>query len=179
MLPFAGYLAYQGDLSLGWVLFAATLGALAGALALYAFAAKVGQERASALLARIPLVDRADVDKASDWFARHGPAAVFFGRLLPGVRSLVSLPAGAQRMPLVKFVAYTTAGSLVWNALLVGGGYALGTQWERVEAYAGWLDKVLIGVLVLVVGWLVVRRLPSAAPAPAPETVRAPAWRSR
>jgi len=163
VLPFAGYLAYQGDLSLGWVLFAATLGALAGALALYAFAAKVGQERASALLARIPLVDRADVDKASDWFARNGPAAVFFGRLLPGVRSLVSLPAGAQRMPLVRFVAYTTAGSLVWNALLVGGGYALGTQWERVEAYAGWLDKVLIGVLVLVIGWLVVRRLRARA----------------
>lgn len=159
VLPFAGYLAQRGTLSLGWVLVAATLGAVVGAVALYGFAATVGQERARALLARIPLVDRDDVDRASDWFARHGRSAVFLGRLVPGVRSLVSLPAGAQRMPLVQFVAYTAAGSLLWNGLLVGAGYGLGTQWETVEAYAGWLDWLLIGALVLVVGWLVVRRV--------------------
>ena len=159
VLPFAGYLAQRGDLSLGWVLVAATLGALLGAVALYGLAARIGQERASAMLARIPLVDRDDVDRASLWFARHGRSAVFFGRLVPGVRSLVSLPAGAQRMPLPRFVAYTAAGSLVWNALLVGGGYALGTQWDKVEAYAGWLDWMLIAALVLVVGWLAARRI--------------------
>jgi len=158
VLPFAGYLAQRGDLSLGWVLVGATLGAVLGALVLYAFAARVGQERASALLARLPLVDRDDVDNASDWFARHGRSAVFFGRLVPGVRSLVSLPAGAQRMPLIQFVAYTAAGSLLWNGLLVGAGYGLGTQWERVEGYAGWLDRILIGALVLVVGALALRR---------------------
>lgn len=159
VLPFAGYLAQRGDLSLGWVLVAATLGALVGAVALYGFAARVGHERASALLARIPLVDREDVDRASDWFARHGRSAVLLGRLVPGVRSLVSLPAGAQRMPLAQFVAYTAIGSLVWNSLLVGGGYALGTQWDEVQAYADWLDYLLIGALVLVIGWLSVRRL--------------------
>jgi membrane protein DedA with SNARE-associated domain len=159
VLPFAGYLSQRGDLSVGWVLVAATLGALVGAVALYGFAATVGQERASALLARIPLVDREDVDRASDWFARHGRSAVLLGRLVPGVRSLVSLPAGAQRMPLGQFVAYTAIGSLAWNSLLVGGGYALGTQWDRVQAYADWLDYLLIGALVLVVGWLLVRRL--------------------
>lgn len=158
VLPFAGYLAQRGDLSLSWVLVGATLGALLGALVLYAFAARVGQERASALLARLPLVDRDDVDNASDWFARHGRSAVFFGRLVPGVRSLVSLPAGAQRMPLAQFVAYTAAGSALWNGLLVGAGYGLGTQWERVEGYAGWLDWILIGALVLVVGALALRR---------------------
>jgi membrane protein DedA with SNARE-associated domain len=159
VLPFAGYLAQRGHLSLPWVLVAATLGALVGALALYGFAAKVGHERASALLARIPLVDREDVDRASDWFARHGRSAVFVGRLVPGVRSLVSLPAGAQRMPLARFIVYTTAGSLVWNTLLVGAGYALGTQWEETAAYADWLDRVLIGALVLVVAALAVRRV--------------------
>lgn len=159
VLPFAGYLAQRGHLSLAGVLVAATLGALVGALALYGFAARVGHERASALLARIPLVDRDDVDRASDWFARHGRSAVFVGRLVPGVRSLVSLPAGAQRMPLARFVVYTTAGSLVWNSLLVGGGYALGSQWDQVGQYADWLDRILIGALVLVVGVLAVRRL--------------------
>ena len=159
VLPFAGYLAQRGQLSLTWVLVATTVGALVGALALYGFAARVGQERASALLARLPLVDRDDVDRASAWFARHGRSAVFVGRLVPGVRSLVSLPAGAQRMPLGRFVVYTTAGSLVWNSLLVGCGYALGTQWDTVGAYADWLDRVLIGALVLVVGALAVRRV--------------------
>lgn len=159
VLPFAGYLSQRGELALGWVLVAATLGALVGAVALYGFAATVGQERASALLARIPLVDREDVDRASDWFARHGRSAVLLGRLVPGVRSLVSLPAGAQRMPLGQFVVYTAIGSLVWNSLLVGGGYALGTQWDRVQAYADWLDYLLIGALVLVIGWLALRRL--------------------
>jgi membrane protein DedA with SNARE-associated domain len=159
VLPFAGYLSQRGELALGWVLVAATLGALTGAVALYGFAATVGQERASALLARIPLVDREDVDRASDWFARHGRSAVLLGRLVPGVRSLVSLPAGAQRMPLGQFVVYTAIGSLVWNSLLVGGGYALGTQWDRVQAYADWLDYLLIGSLLLVVGWLALRRV--------------------
>ena len=159
VLPFAGYLSQRGELVLGWVLVAATLGALTGAVALYGFAATVGQERASALLARIPLVDREDVDRASDWFARHGRSAVLLGRLVPGVRSLVSLPAGAQRMPLGQFVVYTAIGSLVWNSLLVGGGYALGTQWDRVQAYADWLDYLLIGALLLVVGWLALRRV--------------------
>jgi membrane protein DedA with SNARE-associated domain len=159
VLPFAGYLAQRGQLSLTWVLVAATLGALLGAVALYGFAARVGHERASALLARVPLIDREDVDRASDWFARHGRSAVFLGRLVPGVRSLVSLPAGAQRMPLARFVVYTTAGSLVWNTLLVGAGYALGTQWEETAAYADWLDRVLIVALVLVVTALAVRRV--------------------
>jgi len=170
VLPFAGYLAQRGELSLGGVLVAATLGALVGAVALYGFAARVGHERASALLARVPLVDREDVDRASEWFARHGRSAVLLGRLVPGVRSLVSLPAGAQRMPLARFVAYTAIGSLIWNSLLVGGGYALGTQWDTVQAYADWLDYLLIGALLLVIGWLAVRRLRArrgAAKAPA------------
>ena len=100
------------------------------------------------MLSRIPLVDREDVERASAWFDRHGRAAVFFGRLVPGVRSLISLPAGASRMPLGRFAAYTTAGSLVWNGLLVGAGVWLGDRWEQVESYAGWLDRVFVAALV-------------------------------
>ncbi len=158
ILPFAGYLAQQGRLNLVGVLVAATLGGVVGALLLYGLAALIGEERASALVARIPLVDRDDVDRASGWFARHGRPAVFFGRLIPGVRSLISLPAGAQRMPMRQFVGYTTAGTLVWNTLLIGGGWLLGTQWDRVSAYAEWLDRALIAAIVAFVVWLAVRR---------------------
>ncbi len=168
VLPFSGYLAQRGDLNLIGVLVAATLGAVFGAVVLYAFAALIGEERASALLARVPLVDREDVDRASAWFARHGRSAVFFGRLVPGVRSLISLPAGAQRMPMRQFLLYTTAGSLIWNTLLVGGGWLLGTQWDRVSAYADWLDRLLILAVVVFVGWLVVRRVRKSRARPVP-----------
>ncbi|GAB4068168.1 hypothetical protein GCM10028777_26370 [Angustibacter speluncae] len=161
VLPLAGFLTRQGSLSLPLVLVAATAGSLVGALALYALGAWLGHDRATAALARLPLVDREDVDKASDWFDRHGRAAVFFGRLVPGVRSLVSLPAGANRMPLPTFTLYTVAGSLLWNGLLVGAGALLGDRWEQVDQYAGWIDKVFVGALVLVLAWAVVRRLRS------------------
>ena len=158
ILPFAGYLAEQGRLNLVGVIVAATIGGLLGALVLYGFAALVGQERASALVAMIPLVDREDVDDASAWFARHGRPAIFFGRLIPGVRSLISLPAGAQRMPLKQFILYSAAGTLIWNILLIGGGWLLGTQWDKVSDYAHWLDRALIAAIVGVVVWLAVRR---------------------
>ena len=83
---------------------------------------------------------------------------MFFGRFVPIVRSLVSLPAGAQRMPLVPFVVLTMLGSLLWNSLLVGAGYALGTQYERVEEYLAYLDYVVVAAIVAVIGWWVVRK---------------------
>lgn len=159
VLPLGGFLTRQGDLSLPLVLLAATLGSVLGALALYGLGAWLGRERATAALSRVPLVDRQDVERASAWFDRHGRAAVFFGRLVPGVRSLISLPAGANAMPLLQFTAYTTGGSLVWNGLLVGAGVMLGERWEQVESSASWLDRVLVAALVAVVGWAVWRRL--------------------
>lgn len=159
VLPLGGYLTGRGELNLLLVLLAATVGSVLGALGLYWAGASLGYERTTRVLARLPLVDRDDVDSASRWFDRHGQGAVFFGRLVPGVRSLVSLPAGAAHMPVLRFTLLTTAGSLVWNAVLIGAGAALGTQYELVEQYAGWLDRILIAVLVLAVGWLVVRRV--------------------
>jgi membrane protein DedA with SNARE-associated domain len=84
---------------------------------------------------------------------------VFFGRLIPGVRSLISIPAGASGMPLAQFVGYTVAGSAVWNGLLIGAGVGLGSSWERVEQYASVLDWILVGAVVVIVGLGVVRRV--------------------
>ncbi|HEX8498350.1 MAG TPA: DedA family protein [Actinomycetales bacterium] len=159
VLPLAGYLAERGRMGLVAVLVAATLGGVVGALVLYEVARRLGEARSAALVARIPLVDREDVDRAIGWFGRHGGRSVFIGRLVPGVRSLISLPAGAASMPLGRFVAFTTAGTLVWNSVLIGAGYALGSQWQQAEQYSSWFNSAIYVALAAFVGWLVVRRV--------------------
>jgi membrane protein DedA with SNARE-associated domain len=159
ILPLAGYLAERGRLSVAGVLFWSTLGSVIGAWVLYGLGRRLGADRAAALLARLPLVSVNDVRRATDWFDRHGPYAVLLGRLVPGVRSLISIPAGTTQMPVLRFTVLTLVGSAAWNGLLVGAGFALGTQWHTVERYADLLDYVLIGALVIVVAVFVVRRL--------------------
>lgn len=159
ILPLAGYLSQTGTMNFALTLAAATAGGFAGALLLYAVGALFGEERAIRLLAKLPLVDREDFERAAGWFHRHGRAAVFFGRFIPVVRSLISLPAGAARMPLLPFTLYTLAGSLIWNFALVGAGALLGTQHRLVEEYAHYLDYVVYAAIVGVVAWLVVRRI--------------------
>lgn len=159
VLPLAGYLVNRGRLDLAGVLSASTAGALVGALLLYGLGARLGERRATALLTRLPLVDEEDVGRAADWFHRHGSVAVFTGRLIPGVRSLISLPAGSVRMPVLRFSVLTALGSGLWNSLLVGAGYALGTQYALVERYSAVLDYVVVAVLVLAVALLVRRRV--------------------
>ncbi|GAB3687201.1 DedA family protein [Angustibacter aerolatus] len=158
VLPLAGYLAQQGEMSLPLVVVAATVGGWVGALLLYWLGAALGEQRAIGVLARVPLLDRDDLERAAGWFHRHGRPAVGFGRLVPGVRSLISLPAGAARMPLLQFSLLTVLGSAVWNALLVGAGAALGTQYRTVERYAHVLDYAVYAALAGAVGWLVIRR---------------------
>ena len=116
ILPLAGFLTSQGAINLPLVVVTATGGAWLGALLLYGLGARLGLERSITVLAKLPLVDRDDFERAAGWFDRHGRASIFFGRLIPGVRSLISLPAGAARMPLVTFTAFTLAGSGLWNA---------------------------------------------------------------
>lgn len=159
VLPLAGYLANRGRLDLLAVLIASTAGVLAGALLLYGLGAKLGEERTTALLAKLPLLDLDDLQRASDWFRRHGGTAVFTGRLVPGVRSFISLPAGTSRMSLPKFVLLTTVGSALWNSLLIGAGYALGTQYRLVEQYSSVLDVAAIVAVVLAIGLLIRRRV--------------------
>ena len=159
ILPLAGFLAQRGELSFALVVVTSTLGAYVGAVILYAVGARLGLERSIRLLSKLPLVDRDDFERAADWFTRHGRAAVFFGRLIPGVRSLISLPAGAARMPVLTFTLFTVAGSTLWNTLLIGLGAALGTQYAVVERYSNVLNYLVIAAVVAVIGWLVVRRI--------------------
>lgn len=159
ILPVAGYLAERGRLSLVAVLVAATAGAVVGAWLLFLAGARLGRERSSQLLSRLPLIDREDVERAMDWFDRHGPWAVLLGRLVPGVRSLISLPAGASAMSFSRFTVLTAVGSLLWNAALVGAGYALGTQWQTVERYSGVIDAAVYTLLGVGAALLIARRV--------------------
>lgn len=152
-LPLAGFTASQpgGDFSLAEAIIWSTIGSVIGALILYWAGAAVGHERTRALADRMPLVKVEDFDRTSAWFEKHGRKAVFFGRMLPLFRSLVSIPAGVDRMPLVQFVVLTAMGSAIWNSLLIGSGYKLGTRWEIVEQYAELFSSV---VLLAVIAWL-------------------------
>ncbi len=151
VLPFAGFLANQDRLSLVGAIVAATLGAAAGAQVLYELGRRLGVERLQSIAGRIPLVEPGDLDRGVDWFDEHGQGAVFSGRLLPGIRSLVSVPAGAREMGRIRFLVLTLAGSAIWNAALVMGGYALGSSWQRAQSIASWVNVALVVAMVAVV----------------------------
>ncbi|KOX26860.1 membrane protein [Saccharothrix sp. NRRL B-16348] len=158
-LPLAGFTASQGGMSLLGAIVWTTTGSVAGALALYYLGALLGRDRIRAVAQRLPLVKVSDVDRTEEWFARHGKATVFFGRMVPIFRSLISIPAGVERMPLPGFVLLTAAGSLIWNTALILAGYVLGANYHLVEQYMGIVSKVVIGLVVLAVGWFVVSRV--------------------
>ncbi len=151
VLPLAGFTASSPDAAfsligaIGW----SSLGSLVGALVLYWAGAVVGLERTRAIAERMPLAKVSDIDRTMEWFARHGQLAVFFGRMLPIFRSLVSLPAGVERMPLVRFIPLTFAGALVWNSVLIGAGYQLGERWEIVEQYAELFSTVVLFAIIV------------------------------
>jgi membrane protein DedA with SNARE-associated domain len=157
ILPLAGYLAKQGLLNLVLVFITSTLGAYVGALLLYWLGARLGLERSIRGLSRLPLMERQDFENAADWFSRHGRSSIFFGRLFPGVRSLISLPAGASNMHLATFSVYTLAGTGLWNGTLIGLGYALGSQYQVIEQYSRLLNIAVYVALGMTVAWLVVR----------------------
>ncbi|WP_229117998.1 DedA family protein [Enemella evansiae] len=159
ILPLAGFTASRGTFSLAEVLLWTTLGSLVGALLLYGIGVWLGRDRLRRIIARVPLMKVTDLDRAEAWFARHGAKAVFFGRMIPLFRSLISIPAGVERMPMGRFIALTTAGSAMWNAIFVLAGYSLGENWGLVERYADVFQKVVLGAVAIAAGLFVVNRL--------------------
>lgn len=144
ILPLAGFAAAQGRLSLVGAIAWTTAGSIVGALVLYWLGALFGRERLRAIAARLPLIQVSDVDRTEAWFRRHGGKAVFFGRMVPIFRSLISIPAGVERMPLPRFLLFTAAGSLIWNTVFVMAGYLLGGSWPVIQTYVGAYEKVVI-----------------------------------
>ena len=164
VLPLAGFLASQGRLWLPGVVVAATVGSVAGALVMYAFGYWLGEPRVRVLVRRYGrwvFVSESDLDRALEWFREHGALAVLVGRLVPSVRSLVSIPAGICHMALGRFAAYTAIGSAIWNSALIGLGWLLGENWPVVSVYARWLEYAVLVVVALAVLWFIWRRLPA------------------
>ncbi|NYD67315.1 DedA family protein [Agromyces atrinae] len=158
ILPFAGYLSQSGELNLVALILWATLASVLGALLLYGLGAWIGMTRAIMMIAATRLVSRSDLERGAEWFATRGQWSVLVGRMIPGIRSLISIPAGAARMNLVVFVLYTAIGSGIWNSLLIGVGAALGTQHEALEQYLGYIDYVVYAAIAVGLVVLVVRR---------------------
>ncbi len=159
VLPAAGALVYFGDLSGPLTMFWATLGSVLGALILYGAGRAFGEERTRRVMLAVPLIDEDDVDRADEWFAKHGEKAVLIGRLIPGVRSLVSLPAGAAGMPLGRFTLLTAIGSAVWNLLLIGSGWVLGTQYHVIEEHIDTANNIIYVLIGASLAVFVMRRL--------------------
>ncbi|MFJ9212608.1 DedA family protein [Streptomyces sp. NPDC102264] len=158
LLPLVGYSATRGAINIVVAIVCATAGAVVGGVLQYALGAKLGRDRARTLLVKVPGIKPETVDRAEAWFARHGAKAVLFGRVLPVVRPLISIPAGVERMALPKFVVLTAIGSLMWNAMLLGSGYLLGENWHRVVDILGYVPYVLIGALAVGVPLFLRRR---------------------
>jgi membrane protein DedA with SNARE-associated domain len=156
VLSLAGYLAHEGRMNVVLVWIAATTGSVVGALALYWLGYALGEDRLKRWLDKIPLVDADDLNTADRWFERHARSAVLLGRCAPVVRSLVSIPAGANHMRIGLFTLLTAIGSGVWNLIFVGGGYALGSRYSTLEQYSNYFDYAIYALLVIMVAsWMV------------------------
>lgn len=152
ILLLTGFNVSEGRFDVVSGIIAATVGSVVGAYFLYAVGRlldDVRLERFLATVGRFVGLKQTDVHKGFTWFERHGTKVVLFGRLIPVVRSVVSIPAGGDRMPLLRFTALTAAGSLVWNTVWVAVGWGLGDQWENAGKWGDYLQyAVVAGVAV-------------------------------
>ena len=151
ILPLAGFRARLGTLDLWWVWPAATAGSVLGALVLYAVGALLGYERVYALSGKrwFILSSRKDLERGRTLMESHGGKIVLLARCVPLIRSVVSIPAGIDRMPLPRFLLLTTIGSGVWNAIFIGLGWILGDNWGRVQGWLGPVSYVVLGFVVV------------------------------
>lgn len=164
ILPLAGFTANKGEFTLLAVIVWATIGSVLGAIALYYVGVLLGRERVRHIAERMPLVDVSDVDKTEAWFIKYETKAVLIGRMVPIFRSLISIPAGVERMNMPLFILYTAIGSLAWNTALVVAGYLLGANFGLVETYVSYLQYVVIFVVIAGVAWFVYHKLHKKKP---------------
>ena len=159
ILLLTGFNVSEGRFDFVSATISATVGSVVGAYFLYAIGRLVDEERLEKLLAGVGKylgLKKSDVHKGFQWFERHGTAVVLFGRLIPVVRSVVSIPAGAEKIPVLRFTLLTAAGSIVWNLVWVAIGWGLGDQWEKAGTWGDYLQygviaTILVGLAVIVV----------------------------
>lgn len=168
VMPFAGFLvAEDSDMTFAGIVIAGTIGSVVGAAIIYWIGVWADEPIVRSFVRRYGrffLLDEGDIDRALNVFARYGEIIVFVGRLIPIIRSLISLPAGMQRMPFLRFMVFTTLGATIWTAVLSYAGYILGENWEEVLEIVDKYQNVTLVVLVIaVVVWIVNRLRTNAA----------------
>ncbi len=150
--PFCGFAAARGQMSLPGVIAAAVLGSMVGQMPWYYAGRWLGEKRIEELAARHGrwmTVTPRETHRVFAWFARHGAASVFFGRMIPAIRAVISLPAGIAEMPLGKFLAYSLAGTTIWMGGLTYAGYRLGQNYALVEKYISPGTKLVVALIVV------------------------------
>lgn len=152
ILTFGGFMTTSSEMTVTGVVLSSTLGSIAGAVLLYGIGRLLDVRRLEAIVARYGRFLRLtadDVHRANDWFRKYGPWTVFFCRLIPLIRSLISVPAGCTRMNMALFLTLTTAGSLLWNVVLISVGAAVGASWETIVAYMDLYSNFVYAALAL------------------------------
>jgi membrane protein DedA with SNARE-associated domain len=156
IMPLAGYTATFPNTQIQVIpaIAAGVIGTILGAIPWYYAGLLLGQQRLQLLASRYGKwigISGDDIEKSTNWFQKHGAKAVLFGRLVPGIRTLISIPAGISKMPLVPFFIYSTIGTIVWVTLLTYAGYFLGKNYKLVEDYIDVITKVVVfGVLLAI-----------------------------
>ncbi len=161
IMPLAGFAVQRGELSFPLVVLAGATGTVGGALLWYRLGRLVGERHTRKWADKHGKwlgLSGEDVGKSKRWFNRHGKNVVFFGRLVPGIRTYISLPAGFEEMSLTPFIIYSASGTLIWVGCLTYAGYALGQNFQLVERYFGSISLVVLVVSVVGIGIWVIRR---------------------
>lgn len=165
IMPLAGYTAANGGLNIMLVVLSGTIGTVAGAACWWWLASKCGERRLKRLAdrhGRWLTLSAKDIDHIDDWFDRHGSWAIPVAHIIPGLRTLISIPAGVFGTPFPRFAILSTLGSTVWNSLLVGAGYFLGRQFSTVDRYLGPAGLVIMAAVLLYYLYRVITFKPSA-----------------
>jgi membrane protein DedA with SNARE-associated domain len=170
VIPLAGFVAAEGELRLDLVIAVAVLGSLAGATLWYELGRRIGERRLRRWIGRHGrwlTIGATDLDRAEAWFRRHGKAAVFFGRLVPGLRTFISLPAGFTRMPRGTFLFYSLLGTAIWTAALAYAGVVLRASFTLVSGYIDIATHVILAGIGVAMIWRYVKCWRSPADSPA------------
>ena len=167
VMPMAGFLTTTGRFNLWLTIFAGVLGSLIGAVVLYYIGVWVGNSAFRIFLdryGRFFMTTSKELDAAEKWFEKHGEKSVLFCRMIPIVRSIISVPAGFTKMPLKKFIIFTTVGTTAWTTFLAVVGVVLGENWERIGSVMKRFEFLVIGIVGVLVGYYVIRQLRNRQP---------------
>lgn len=158
IMPFSGFLVFEEKFSFWLVVLAGTMGNLVGSIILYFIGKYVGRP-VIIKYGKYFLIREKELILTEKWFEKYGNTAIFFSRLLPVIRTYISLPAGLTRMPVLKFSFYTGIGSLPWVIILTYAGIILGGQWNTLENYFRQLDLIIVIIIITLLGWYIYKKI--------------------